>query len=134
MSPSRLAFANFWRASAPCCDARRPDARCLAGMRNAADASLVVGSWSGALGVSRTPTAAQPRAPAAGHPRARGYLRPQHRRPDPTIAAQAGNRSERTAYHSNRARRRLCVRPTGRARLIFHITAVTLFSNPETLL
>src|SRR6266446_2628807 len=56
MLRSHLAFANFWRASAPCCDGRKPDARFLAGIRSAAGAGSVVGSWSGALGVSPTPT------------------------------------------------------------------------------
>ena len=59
----------------------------------------------------RTPAAAQPRAPAASNSGARRHLRPQHRCADPTLAAQAGGRSERTADHSDRARRRLRVCP-----------------------
>ena len=47
---------------------------------------------------------------------------------------RAGNRSERTEHHSNRARRRLCVCPAGRARLMPYATTVTLFLNPDTML
>jgi len=57
----------------------------------------------------RTPAAAQQRAPAASNSGARRHFRPQHRCADPALAAQAGGRSERTADHSDRARRRLRV-------------------------
>jgi DNA-binding response OmpR family regulator len=47
MLPNRSAFGNFWRASAPCCDAGTPDVPRRSGIRIAAGASSVVGSSIG---------------------------------------------------------------------------------------
>jgi CheY-like chemotaxis protein len=60
MSQSRLAFGNFWRASAPCCDDGRLDARCLAWIRSGAGGSSVGGNSIDAPGVS--PTLMEPRS------------------------------------------------------------------------
>jgi CheY-like chemotaxis protein len=80
----------------------------------------------------RAPAAAQPRAPVASNASARRCFRPQHRRPDPKIAAQTGARSERTTHHLHRARRWLRVCPSGRATLMPRISIVTFFPNTET--
>jgi len=58
---------------------------------------------------------AQPRAPVAGHARARGCFRSQHRRADSSAATQARTRPERPSRHPDRARRGICVRRRGRA-------------------
>jgi hypothetical protein len=63
----------------------------------------------------RTATPAEPRAVASGHPRARGRVRPQHRRASVAPAAQAGGQGKRPPGYQDRTGHRLHAHPSSRA-------------------